>query len=42
VSTAVRLGRNAGDWLLLAEGVPHRVVEVDPGAWLAVHLHPYG
>jgi cupin 2 domain-containing protein len=29
-----------GDWLLLPAGVPHTLLETEPGsAWLAVHLH---
>ncbi|HEY7536435.1 MAG TPA: cupin domain-containing protein [Gaiellaceae bacterium] len=29
----------AGDWLYLPAGVPHRLVEAEPGtSWLAVHV----
>ena len=35
-----RVELDAGDWVLLPAGVPHRLVEVDSGSnWLAVHLH---
>jgi cupin 2 domain-containing protein len=31
----------AGDWLRLEPGVPHRVVSTQPGtSWLAVHVGP--
>jgi cupin 2 domain-containing protein len=33
------LDLNAGDWLFLPAGVPHRLVATAPGSsWLAVHL----
>ena len=36
-----RVDLGAGDWVLLPAGVPHRLVEVEPGTnWLAVHVHP--
>ncbi|MDQ4070715.1 MAG: cupin domain-containing protein [Actinomycetota bacterium] len=36
-----RLALGPGDWLFLPSGVPHTVLETDPGtSWLAVHLHP--
>jgi cupin 2 domain-containing protein len=29
-----------GDWVLLPAGLPHTLLEAEPGtAWLAVHLH---
>ena len=32
---------NAGDYLFIPAGVPHRVEQTSNGAlWLAVHLHP--
>lgn len=31
----------SGDWAFLPAGVPHRLVETEPGTnWLAVNLHP--
>jgi cupin 2 domain-containing protein len=31
----------AGEWLVLEPGVPHRVLAAQPGtSWLAVHLGP--
>jgi cupin 2 domain-containing protein len=36
-----RVTLGPGDWVLLPGGLPHRLVEVEPGSnWLAVHLHP--
>src|SRR5262249_18926879 len=35
------LDLNAGDWLFLPAGVPHRLVATAPGSsWLAIHLGP--
>ena len=31
----------ARDWLFLPSGLPHRLVETEPGtSWLAVHVYP--
>ena len=36
-----RVELEARDWLFLPSGLPHRLVETEPGtSWLAVHLHP--
>jgi cupin 2 domain-containing protein len=34
---------SAGDWLFLPSGLPHTLLETEPGTrWLAVHLHGSG